>query len=79
MKTLLFTVLLAELAFLFFIGGRLYEINRHVKAAHLCFEQMDKNPNIDKYYKHSVDIQTVFPHAEAHSYMLFYSCVNKEL
>jgi hypothetical protein len=78
MKLILISIAVIEFTFLCFIGGRFYEIYRDVNAANVCFAQISNDTDSSNYFKHKIETQHSYPHAEAYSYMRFYSCMNWE-
>jgi hypothetical protein len=60
------------------MGGRVYETYRDINAADICFQKISKDEDSSDYYKHKIETEHSYPHAEAYAYMRFYSCVNWE-
>lgn len=78
MKTLLSLVLLTELLFLSFLGGRTYQIYRKMKASDICIQRTLTQSDLDNYFKHKVETQTLYPHAEAYVAMKYQFCMIRE-
>jgi hypothetical protein len=78
MKILLHTVLLIELCFLSFLGGRTYQIYRKIQASNTCIQYVLNHNQMDEYFKHKVAIESLYPHAEAYVAMKYEFCMIRE-
>lgn len=77
-RKILFLALFLELCFVCFMGGRFYNVYQDHQVADKCYQQLDFNPNLSKYYKHDVDFGSLYPHYEGYMYREYYNCINRE-
>lgn len=78
LKTLLGFILLSEIILLSFLGGRTYQIYRKIRASDICIQRTLTQNDLDKYFLHEVETQTLYPHAEAYVAMKYQFCMIRE-
>lgn len=78
MKQLLICILIGQLCFLSFLGGRTWQIRRKMKASDICIQKTLNQQDMSRYFGHKVEVHTLYPHAEGYISMRYHFCMIRE-
>lgn len=77
-KKILVLLLILQFCFLFFILGRTYEIRERIIKSDICVDQTVTKEEINNYYNHDIERQSLYPHIEAYLMTRYFYCLGQK-